>query len=69
MKEGTAWSAVVINKYFTIDLFLRICSIVPDKCGNSQFSLNEEMINQSTVHIYSDLSSKELNNKKILTNF
>ena len=61
MKEGTAWSAIVINEHFTVNLFLRICSILPDKCNISQLSLNEEMINQSTIHIYSDLSSKDKN--------
>ena len=60
MKEGTAWSAIVINEQFTVDLLLRICSVLPDKCNFTQLSLSEEMINQSTVHIYSDLSSKML---------
>lgn len=63
MKEGTAWSAIVINEQFTDDLLLRICSVLPDKCGFPRLSLSEEMINQSTIHIYSDLSSKELKKK------
>ena len=60
MKEGTAWSAIVINDRFTQDLLLRICSVIPDKCEHYQPTLTEEIINQSTIHIYADLSSKEL---------
>lgn len=60
MKEGTAWSAIVINDKFTQDLFLRICSVIPNECEGYQPTLTEDIINQSTVHIYSDLSSKEL---------
>ena len=59
MEKGAAWNAIVIDKDFTNDLFLRICSVVPEKCYNITVTITQEVIDQSTVHIYSDLSSKE----------
>ena len=65
VREGTAWSAVVIDTNFTDDLLKRICSIAVEKCmemtgPNETFSVTEEIIEQSTVHLHSDLSSKSI---------
>ena len=59
VREGTAWSAVVIDTNFTDDLFKRICSIAAEECKNISVPLlTEDIIDQSTVHLHSDVSSK-----------
>ena len=62
VRKGNAWSAIVIEEMFTLSLFLRICSVEPEKCEkviNATIPpLTPDMIDQSTVHLYSDLSGK-----------
>ena len=70
VKEGTAWSAVVIDSEFTIALFLRLCPLYPeddeDVCDLVKGRFLGEIVNASTVHLYSDLSSEQdiTNNSK-----
>lgn len=64
VKEGTAWSALVIKPNFTMDLFTRMCSIAKAECENITQGiipidpLTDEIIDESTIHLHSDLSSE-----------
>ena len=63
MSRGNAWSAVVIEEQFTLSLFTRMCSVAPEECKNFTNSsevppLTPDVIDESTVHLYSDLSGK-----------
>lgn len=62
VSKGNAWSAIVIEETFTLSLFQRICSVAPEECkkfiNTTIPPLTPDMIDESTVHLYSDLSGK-----------
>ena len=68
VSKGNAWSAVVIEERFTFSLFQRICDVAPDECrklipinpNDTIPPVTQEVIDESTVHLYSDLSGKIL---------
>ena len=62
----------MIEQGFTLDLLVRMCSVAPEECKelianethDRNFTippLTPEVIDQSTVHLYSDLSGKICN--------
>ena len=55
----------MIEEEFTLSLFERMCSVAPEECKNfthssSVFSLTPDVIDESTVHLYSDLSDAQI---------
>ena len=65
MRKGNAWSAIVIEEQFTLSLFERMCYVAPDECKNFTNStsvppLTPDVIDESTVHLYSDLSDAQI---------
>ena len=63
VKDGHAWSAIYLQKEFTIDMLIRMCSVEPSKCyGKGRplpdpIPVTNETIDGSSVHMYSDLTS------------
>ena len=65
VSKGNAWSAIVIEEQFTLRLFERMCSVAPEECKNFTHSpsvppLTPDVIDESTVHLYSDLSDAQI---------